>query len=87
MSRDVVFLTEETTDLEPPPATKLAKEPKKELPSTEECLSEQQKINIETHDIEPTIYSLQAEEMQGNSCDRCSAKLCSSNLRAIVRVA
>ena len=79
--------TEKSPDLEPFPFTKLAKEPTKELHSTEEFLSDQPKINIKKHDIEPTIYSFQAEEMQGNRCDQCSAKFFSSYLCAIVRVA
>ena len=54
--------------------------------SIEEFLSEP-KINIKTHNIEPTIYYLLAEEMQGNSCDRCFAKFCFSNLHIIIRLA
>ena len=86
VSRDVLP-TEESADLEPLPDTKLAKEPTKQLHSSEEFLSEQPKINIKKHDIEPTIYSFQTEEMQGNRCDQCSVEFFSSNLRPIVRVA
>ena len=87
MSGDVLP-TEESTDLEPPSDTKLAKESTKELQSTEEFQGDQPKINIKTHDIEPTIYSFQTEEMQGNRrCDQSFVKLFSSNLCAIVRVA